>query len=148
MKLLLALAVTTSVLLGAQAANAPPARCAHCPTFDCHTTSICGHGCFCLKQGMDILGKCFSQGLDQTMLLADAEDVVVPLGRVKENAYGPGIHSDGTGQPFVWEGQVPGSSYRPNGSVEPNAYGPGVGMDKTGKPVQARDPFGHPNGRR
>ena len=49
---------------------------------------------------------------------------------------------------FVWEGQVPGSSYRPNGSVKPNAYGPGVGMDKTGRRVRARDPFGSPNGRR
>ena len=147
MRLLRLASVLLALVLPLLLAPAEP-RCAFFVQDECQTSAICGHGCFCLKKGMDIMGHCFSQGLDATMLLADAGEIVVPLGPVKENVYGPGIHSDGTGRPFVWEGQVPGSSYRPSGPVKPDAYGPGVGMDKTGRPVRARDPFGRPNGRR
>jgi hypothetical protein len=58
-----------------------------------------------------------------------------PLGPVTPNAYGPGIHSDGTGRAFDYrtqEGrQVPGLT-----PVKPNAYGLGTGMDAYGRPVR------------
>ena len=87
--LLLALALTAPLLLS----PATP-RCAFCVQDECQTSAICGHGCFCLKKGMDIMGHCFSQGLDETMLVADAGEIVVPLGPVKENAYGPGSQGE------------------------------------------------------
>jgi len=75
-----------------------------------------------------------------------ANDELTPLGAIEENILGPGIHIDGTGQPFQWEGQVPGGTdYRAGGTVEPNAYGPGVGMDRTGQPVRALSPFPNSN---
>ena len=56
------------------------------------------------------------------------------LGEIIEDAYGPNIHSDGTGRAFQWrtrDGQVT------NTPVKRNAYGLGVGMDAYGRPVKA-----------
>lgn len=54
------------------------------------------------------------------------------------NAYGPGINSDATGRPFIWQ-PLPGNGPAdPNSNVTPDAYGPGIGMDQYGRPVQAR----------
>ena len=51
----------------------------------------------------------------------------------KQDAYGPGIWSDGTGRPFQWktnDGQTV-----PFGKVKTDAYGPGIGADQYGRPV-------------
>jgi hypothetical protein len=56
------------------------------------------------------------------------------LGPQRTDAYGPGVHADGTGRPFEWrtrDGQVE------RGAVRRNAYGLGVGMDASGRPVVA-----------
>lgn len=75
-----------------------------------------------------------------------ANETLTPLGTMEENILGPGIHVDGTGQPFQWEGQAPGGTdYRAGGTVQPNAYGLGVGMDRTGQPVRAVSPFPNAN---
>lgn len=55
------------------------------------------------------------------------------LGSVTSNAYGPGVHSDGTGRPFMWAPDFGGPALGP---ITPNAYGPGIGMDGTGRPVR------------
>ena len=52
----------------------------------------------------------------------------------KNDAYGPGIHSDGTGKSFQWktrDGQIQGS-----GKIVPDGYGLGVGRDRYGRPVK------------
>jgi hypothetical protein len=58
-----------------------------------------------------------------------------PMGPVTPNAYGPGIHSDGTGRAFDYRTrqgqQVPGHL-----DVKPNVFGPGTGMDAYGRPVK------------
>lgn len=54
------------------------------------------------------------------------------LGPYQQDAYGPGVHSDGAGKAFQWRTQ---DGERVQGDVEPNAYGPGVGMDEYGRPV-------------
>ena len=56
------------------------------------------------------------------------------LGEIIEDAYGPNIHSDGTGRAFRWitrDGQVT------NTRVKRDAYGLGVGMDAYGRSVVA-----------
>lgn len=58
--LLLALALTAPLLL----APAAP-RCDFCVQTTCQVSSMCGHGCFCLKQGDDWEGLCYSTGLAQ-----------------------------------------------------------------------------------
>ena len=35
-------------------------RSGFCPDIDCPSSSACGPGCMCLKQGMDQLGECYS----------------------------------------------------------------------------------------
>ena len=59
---------------------------------------------------------------------------MMPLGPVTPNAYGPGIHSDGTGRAFDYRTQqgqqVPGFT-----GVKPNVFGPNTGMDAYGRPV-------------
>lgn len=62
------------------------------------------------------------------------------LGPYHPNAYGPGINSDATGRPFVWQPQSGFGSAGPVGNVVPNAYGPGIGMDQYGRPVRAACP--------
>ena len=52
---------------------------------------------------------------------------------MQRDAYGPGIHSDGTGRPFkfkTFDGQDVGI-FR----VDPDGYGLGVGRDEFGRPV-------------
>jgi hypothetical protein len=52
------------------------------------------------------------------------------------DAYGPGINSDATGRPFVWQ-PLPGNGpIDPLSNVTPDAYGPGVGIDQYGRPVE------------
>jgi len=53
----------------------------------------------------------------------------------KQNGYGPGVHSDATGQPFQWSTS---DGHRvPFEQVKPNGYGLGVGMDTYGRAVRA-----------
>ena len=54
----------------------------------------------------------------------------------RPNAYGPGINSDATGRPFVWQPSPGYGPADPLSSVTPNAYGPGNGMDQYGRPVR------------
>jgi hypothetical protein len=65
------------------------------------------------------------------------------LGPATPNAYGPGIHSDATGRPFMWQPQFGGLGFPdPTLQVQPNAYGLGVGMDQYGRPVRPSCPPG------
>ena len=52
----------------------------------------------------------------------------------KQNAYGPGVHSDATGKPFEWKTQDGQTSH--SNKVKPDGYGLGVGMDEYGRPVK------------
>jgi len=38
------------------------AECAFCYTGDCYSSVICGTGCMCLKEGLDVKGRCYSVG--------------------------------------------------------------------------------------
>jgi len=53
----------------------------------------------------------------------------------QSDAYGPGINSDATGRPFVWETEPGYGSEDPLAAVRPDSYGPGIGMDQYGRPV-------------
>jgi hypothetical protein len=53
----------------------------------------------------------------------------------RNDAYGPGIHSDATGRPFRWQTED-GQLVPPGNRVRPDAYGLGVGMDEFGRPVK------------
>ncbi len=55
----------------------------------------------------------------------------------EKDAYGPGVNSDATGQPFKWQTQD-GKTISPIIDVEPDAYGPGIGMDEYGRPVRPK----------
>jgi len=60
---------------------------------------------------------------------------------MQRDAYGSGIHSDGTGRPFkfkTFDGQDVGIF-----DVESNAYGPGISMDEFGRPVRPVPEFGY-----
>jgi hypothetical protein len=61
------------------------------------------------------------------------------LGPYTPNAYGPGINSDATGRPFIWQPDFGGPALGP---IKPNVYGPGIGMDGTGRPVRPACPPG------
>lgn len=69
-----------------------------------------------------------------TFLDSSWDDNVTFMRPYKNNAYGPGIHSDATGKPFQWRTR--------NGRkvifdrVKPDAYGLGVGMDQYGGAVK------------
>ena len=68
---------------------------------------------------------------------------MIYLGPIQDNAYGPGIHSDVTGQPFSWQPMTLGPQfYDPLLQVRPNAYGLGIGMDQYGRPVRPACPPG------
>lgn len=68
-----------------------------------------------------------------------APDALPFLGPITPNAYGPGINSDATGRPFIYQPDFGGSGFPdPTLKVQPNAYGPGVGMDQYGRPVRPR----------
>jgi hypothetical protein len=60
------------------------------------------------------------------------------LGPYRPNAYGPGINSDATGRPFVWQSDQ--GPVEPFAKVRPDAFGPGIGMDQYGRPVRAACP--------
>lgn len=78
-------------------------------------------------------GQLQTQGMPQAPL----------LGPVTPNAYGPGLHSDATGRPFMWTPQFGGAgSPDPNLRVQPNVYGPGIGMDQYGRPAKPACPPG------
>ncbi len=62
------------------------------------------------------------------------------LGPYRPNAYGPGINSDATGRPFIWQPSPGQGPPDPFATVRPNAYGPGIGMDQFGRPVQPACP--------
>jgi len=65
------------------------------------------------------------------------------FGPTTQNAYGPGIHSDATGRPFMWQPQFGGSGFPdPTLQVQPDAYGLGVGKDQYGRPVKPACPPG------
>jgi hypothetical protein len=51
---------------------------------------------------------------------------------VKENVYGPGIHEDSTGRPFIYRTQENQQSIGP---VDRDGYGFGVHKDQYGRPV-------------
>jgi hypothetical protein len=60
------------------------------------------------------------------------------LGPYRSNTYGPGINSDATGRPFVW--QTDQGTTDPHGKVRPDVFGSGIGMDQYGRPVRATCP--------
>lgn len=62
------------------------------------------------------------------------------LGPYRSNAYGPGLNSDATGRPFIWQPEPGQGPPDPFATVRPNAYGPGIGMDQFGRPVQPACP--------
>jgi hypothetical protein len=64
------------------------------------------------------------------------------LGPYTPNAYGPGMNSDATGRPFIWQPDSGFGPPDPFSRVQPNAYGPGVGMDQYGRPVRPSCPPG------
>ena len=64
------------------------------------------------------------------------------LGGYTPNAYGPGVNSDATGRPFIWQPDSGFGPPDPFSRVQPNAYGPGVGMDQYGRPVRPACPPG------
>jgi hypothetical protein len=64
------------------------------------------------------------------------------LGPYRPNAYGPGINSDATGRPFVW--QTDQGPIEPFAKVRPDVFGPGIGMDQYGRPVRAACPPSQP----
>jgi len=65
------------------------------------------------------------------------------LGPYRSNVYGPGINSDATGRPFVW--QPDQGTADPLAKVRPDVFGPGIGMDQYGRPVHAACPEFQPN---
>ena len=58
----------------------------------------------------------------------------------QSSAYGPGINSDATGRPFVWQPSPGNGPPDPSSDVRPDAYGPGVGMDQYGRAVEPACP--------
>lgn len=65
-----------------------------------------------------------------------AAGALSPLGPVTLNAYGPGVHMDGTGRALRFQDMGSGFSAPALGPITPNAYGPGVHMDATGRPMR------------
>ena len=59
MRLLLLILSLIAPLLLAPA----PARCTFCVQDTCMVSAFCGHDCFCLIQGDDVEGRCYSVGL-------------------------------------------------------------------------------------
>ena len=56
------------------------------------------------------------------------------LGPAEVDAYGPGLHSDGTGRPFTYRTRDGRQVFGP---VTPSGYGFGVHIDQYGRPVYA-----------
>ncbi len=57
------------------------------------------------------------------------------------DAYGPGVHSDSTGRPFIYEPyDHRGGSYPdPTLRIYPDHYGPGIDSDQYGRPLRKRN---------
>lgn len=63
-----------------------------------------------------------------------------PVSVLAQHAFGPGINSDATGRPFVWQPSPGYGPADPLSRVTPDTYGPGIGMDQYGRPVQPACP--------
>lgn len=63
-----------------------------------------------------------------------------PLGRVKTDAFGPGVSMDATGRAVTLQPAIPtlGGYYGDSRIQQPNAFGPGIHMDQYGRAVQFR----------
>lgn len=59
---------------------------------------------------------------------------IKPMGPIKIDAYGPGLHSDATGRSFTFRTQDGQKTYGP---VQLDGYGLGVHTDQYGRPVYA-----------
>lgn len=59
---------------------------------------------------------------------------IQPMGPIKQDAYGPGLHSDGTGRSFTYRTR---DGQQTHGPVQQDGYGLGVHMDQYGRPVYA-----------
>ena len=76
--------------------------------------------------------------------LTHAQQPMIPLGPIKPNTYGPGVHSDGTGRAFTWQptqrlrSEAHPQATTPHLQVQPYRYGPNVGSDQYGRPVEPR----------
>lgn len=59
---------------------------------------------------------------------------IKPMGPIKADAYGPGVHSDATGRSFTYRTR---DGQQTHGPVQQDGYGLGVHMDQYGRPVYA-----------
>jgi hypothetical protein len=55
---------------------------------------------------------------------------------IRSSAYGPGLHADGAGRPFVWQPEGAVAIPDPTLTVTPNQYGIGNAADQYGRVVQ------------
>jgi len=83
---------------------------------------------------------------NETYQFGLTNDGLLPPAR--HNAYGPGIESDATGQPFHWVPKDDSQSQQPSFPdptlrVVPDGYGLGVGRDQYGRPMERRGGFGN-----
>lgn len=58
--MVLALLLLLLVGIGGYLFTAKPCVAGFCFTGTCFNSSGCGQGCICLKEGMDLRGKCYS----------------------------------------------------------------------------------------
>lgn len=66
-KKLLVFLIAIGGALGAVYLSLPrTAECAWCPTYTCYGS--CAGDCFCLKEGLDVSGKCFSASVREQAL--------------------------------------------------------------------------------
>jgi hypothetical protein len=88
-----------------------------------------------LAAGLSAYGSYLSSPRSQTVIQQPTL-----LGPYKSDAYGPGIHSDGTGRPFTWQPKTSKGTriFDPTLNVRPDVYGPGTGMDQYGRPVTGK----------
>lgn len=78
-----------------------------------------------------------------------------PTGKIRSDAYGPGIASDATGRPFRFKPGPLGATPRtrqtrpgyvdwgqqPLGEIRQDYYGPGIDADESGRPFHAEPGF-------
>ena len=79
------------------------------------------------------------------MLITIASALSVSASVYAANEYGPGIHADETGRPYIYPDPYTGEPLIT--PVEPDVYGPGIGQDIYGRPVypEGFDDFGLPD---
>lgn len=65
-KKILLIGLMLSGALGLYLSLPKQATCAWCPTYTCYGS--CAGDCFCLKEGMDVSGKCFSASVREQAL--------------------------------------------------------------------------------